>query len=320
MRVAAVLLLSAWVAPAQFKSTVPLVVAPTTVVDAKGRYVDGLTALDLVLYDNNVPQPIQIDWEPYPISLVVALQTSSNSEAVVDKMGGSGILFAQLLAADRGETALLTFTDTVTLRRDFTGDPDVLTHALESLRADGDGGCSLDAVMEALRLLGRRPPERRRVILVIAEKHDRASRTPLTEVIQEVQRQNAAIYWLTYSPFLTPFTNRKVRTVGGKKGADAEPPGDQTFNLLTPFSELARLKQPNVAELLSQATGGRTNGFLTQGALEAAIQAAGEDVHRQYILTFQPPPGKEGEFHAIRVEVKNRPALKVKTRAGYWSL
>jgi len=30
---------------------VPLVVAPTTVTDSKGRYVDGLTLEDLFLYD-----------------------------------------------------------------------------------------------------------------------------------------------------------------------------------------------------------------------------------------------------------------------------
>src|ERR1041385_1947694 len=42
----------------QFKSTGPLVIAPTTVTDAKGRYVDGLAEEDLALYDNNVRQAV----------------------------------------------------------------------------------------------------------------------------------------------------------------------------------------------------------------------------------------------------------------------
>ena len=46
---------------AQFKSDVPLVVAPTTVTDAKGSFVDGLSPQDLTLYDNNVPQAIRMD-------------------------------------------------------------------------------------------------------------------------------------------------------------------------------------------------------------------------------------------------------------------
>jgi hypothetical protein len=84
MRVAAAVFVLAFAARAQFKSNVPLVVAPTTVTDSKGHYVSGLTADDLILYDNNVPQKIQMDWMAYPISLVVAVQTSANSGATID--------------------------------------------------------------------------------------------------------------------------------------------------------------------------------------------------------------------------------------------
>ena len=89
MRVAAAILLFTCIGYAQFKSTAPLVVAPTTVTDSKGRFVDGLTPEDLILYDNNVPQAIRMDWMTYPIDLVFAVQTSSNSGAVIDKLGGS---------------------------------------------------------------------------------------------------------------------------------------------------------------------------------------------------------------------------------------
>jgi hypothetical protein len=55
-------------------------------------------------------------------------------------------------------------------------------------------------------------------------------------------------------------------------------------------------------------------------ALEQAIQLVGEEVHRQYILTFEPKGGDAGKFHAVRVEVNNRPELHAKTREGYWAL
>src|SRR5580700_8717219 len=123
---------------AQFKSTVPLVVAPTTVTDSKGHYIDGLTPEDLILYDNNVPQKIQMDWMTYPIDLVVAVQTSENSGAVIDKLGGSGILFAQLLAADAGETAVISFSDEVKVHQEFSSNPDFIIHSLRMLRKEGD--------------------------------------------------------------------------------------------------------------------------------------------------------------------------------------
>src|SRR6266849_4670469 len=158
MRVAVTIFMLAWAGWAQFKSTVPLVVAPTTVTDSKGRFVDGLTSEDLILYDNNVPQEIHMDWMTYPIDLVVAVQTSSNSGAVIDKLGGSGILFTQLLAADAGETAVISFSDTVILHQDFTADPDPVIHALRMLRKEGGRARSLDALREALVMLEKRPP------------------------------------------------------------------------------------------------------------------------------------------------------------------
>jgi hypothetical protein len=133
--------------------------------------VDGLTPEDLILYDNNVPQAIQMDWMMYPIDLVVGVQTSENSGAVIDKLGGSGILFTQLLAADAGETAVISFSDDVKVHQDFTS-PDLVIHALRMLRKEGGDAHMLDALRQALLLLERRPSRRRRIILMIAEKRD----------------------------------------------------------------------------------------------------------------------------------------------------
>src|SRR5580698_3330809 len=150
MRLASALFMLACSASAQFKSTVPLVVAPTTITDSKGHNVDGLTPDELILYDNNVPQKIQMDWMAYPIDLVVAVQTSANSGAVIDKLGGTGILFSQLLAADAGETAVISFSDEVQVHQDFTDNPDLVMHSLRMLRKEGDNAHILDAMRQAL--------------------------------------------------------------------------------------------------------------------------------------------------------------------------
>jgi hypothetical protein len=92
------------------------------------------------------------------------------------------------------------------------------------------------------------------------------------------------------------------------------------MNLLAPFFALAHLTQPNLADLFSLTTGGRTTGFLKKSGLEHAIEAIGEEVHRQYIISYQPPAGEPGDFHTIRVEVRDRPDLHAKTRAGYWGV
>ncbi len=321
---------------AQFKSTVPLVVAPTTITDSKGHNVDGLTPDDLILYDNNVPQKIQLDWMTYPIDLVVAVQTSVNSGAVIDKLGGSGILFTQLLAADAGETAVISFSDEVKVQQDFTSNPDFVIHSLRMLRMEGENAHMLDAMHQALLMLEHRPPGRRRIILMIAERRDRSSETKLPEVMEQVERLNAAVYWLSYSPFLEPFTVKPKTAEDLKPEAERikvqkcalcpapddtpVPPDIGPASPVYAIGELLRLHKPDLSNLFTRTTGGRELSFLKKSALEHAIQLVGEEVHRQYILSFEPKGGQPGEFHTIRVAVKDRPELRAKTRDGYWAL
>ena len=331
----AILLLSssAW---AQFKSTVPLVVAPTTITDSKGHNVDGLTTDDLVLYDNNVPQKIQMDWTTYPIDLVVAVQTSANSGAVIDKLGGSGILFTQLLAAQAGETAVISFSDEVKIHQPFTGDPDSVIHAMRMLRKEDDDAHILDALHQAVAMLVERPAGRRRIILMIGEKRDRSSKAKLTEVMEQVQQANVAVYWLTYSPFLEPFTVKSKTAEDLKPEAERIkvqqcatcPAPDETpvpldigpSSPIYAIGELIRLHKPDLSTLFTKTTGGQAVGFLKKNGLEQAIQLVSQEVHRQYILSFEPKGGEAGKFHAIRVVVKDRPELQAKTRAGYFAL
>jgi VWFA-related protein len=336
MRLAAAIVLLSSSGFAQFKSNVPLVVAPTTVTDSKGHYVDGLTTDDLILYDNNVPQAIQMDWMTYPIDLVVAVEASSNSGAVIDKLGGSGILFTQLLAADAGETAVISFSDDVKVHQDFTGNTDLVIHALRMLRNEGSDAHILDALRQTLVMLEQRPVRRRRIILMIAEKRDRSSEAKLAEVMERVERLNAAVYWLTYSPMLEPFTVKaktaedlkpEAERIKMRKCPTCPAPDDTPVpadlgpgGAIYAIGELMRLHKPDLASLFTETTGGRTMNFLKKNALEHAIQLVGEEVHRQYILSFQPKGGDPGKFHAIRVMVKNRPELEAKARDGYWAL
>jgi VWFA-related protein len=344
MRLAAAILLLASAGWTQFRSTTQLVVVPTTVTDSKGRFVDGLTTEDLILTDNSVPQAIQMDWMTYPIDLVVAVQTSADSGPVIDKLGGTGILFSQLLAANAGATAMISFSDEVILHQDFTGNPDSVTHAMRMLRKEGGDAHMLDAMRQALLMLEKRPAGRRRIILMIAEKRDRGSAARLPDVMAQVQRLNAAVYWVTWSPFLQPFS------VKNKVAEDLKPIAERAkytdcvqmpTSLLalcrrpdeTPvpyepgpgspiyaIGELARLAQPDLASLFAETTGGRTLSFLKKDALEKSVQLISQEVHRQYILTFEPKASEPGSFHAIRVAVKNNPKLQVTARAAYWAV
>jgi VWFA-related protein len=340
MRVLIALLVAAPFALSQFKTSVPLVLAPATVTDAGGHFVDGLRAEDLILYDNNVPQPIQLDWTANPISLVVAIQTSANSGAVIDKLGATGILFWQLLAAEGGETAVITFSDDVKIHQTFTRDPDSLTHALRMLRMEGSNAHPLDAMTQAFQMLAERPVARRRILLMIGEKRDRGSTAKLADVAAMAEKINATVYWLTFSPFLEPFTVKPKTKEDLKPEAERIkrpkcpwcPEPDTTAvpfdagpgNAIYAIGELARLHEPDLPPIFAKETGGHVLGFVRKAALESTIQKIGEEIHRQYVISFEPKSANdsrdEGAFHSIRVAVKDRPDLQVTTRAGYWAV
>src|SRR5690242_6411908 len=64
---------------------VEYVIAPTTVLDKDGRFVNGLNLANFALYDNDKPQRIVQDVVAQPISLVVAVQASSDMEGMLSK-------------------------------------------------------------------------------------------------------------------------------------------------------------------------------------------------------------------------------------------
>ncbi len=322
MRALAILLCLAPPAGAQFRATTTLVLAPTTVTDPAGKYIDGLQPADLILYDNNVPLPIQVEEAFNPLSLIVAIQASANASANLDKLGDAGILFTQLVAGDRGQTSLLSFADDTRLLSDFTANPDRLALQLRNLRVRGNGAASLDTVMEAMAALNKRPGAHRRVLLVIGEARDRSSKLGLATVSQAAERQNVLIYWLTYSPFLSEFTARQktVRSLDPKQDGTPVPRDMAPGNLLSVFSELGHQEKADAATELTRVTGGRVIHYLKKDSLEQAIQAVGAEIHRQYLVSFRPPAGPAGQYHAIRIVVKGRPELTARTRAGYWTV
>jgi hypothetical protein len=130
------------------------------------------------------------------------------------------------------------------------------------------------------------------------------------------------IYWLTYSPFLSEFTARQktVKSADPKKNGEPIPRDVAPGSLLSLFKEIGRATKSDAAADLTRATGGRSIHYLTKESLEQAIQAVGGEVHRQYLVSFQPRPAPAGQFHPIRIAVKDRPELVARTRAGYWTV
>ncbi|MGP0070440.1 MAG: VWA domain-containing protein [Bryobacteraceae bacterium] len=264
---------------------VPLIVAPTSVTDRSGNFINGLSAADFQLYDNDVPQLIHEDGDFLPISVAIAIQSNLNKHAV-ERVHELGPLLGALVVGVGGEAAIFTFNHQLDVRQDFTPDLGRLTHALRRIEFSPGPSHVIDATLDAMRLLDQRPELRRRILMLISESRDTptnpGSQTTLEDALSEVPMSNTLIYWLNIG-----------------RGAGAEDP----------------------MPTMTRYTGGRQYSIGSEHALERAITQIGEEIHGQYLLSYTPAhtPATVDDtgFHRIRVVAK-RAGFEVRSRPGYW--
>jgi hypothetical protein len=100
----------------QFGVQSRLVLVPVTVTAAKDRIIDGIDPKDFVVLDNGRPQKITVDAMATgvaPIALVVAIQTSGISKAVLEKVHKIGSMIQPLVTGESGCTAVVSFSDRI---------------------------------------------------------------------------------------------------------------------------------------------------------------------------------------------------------------
>jgi VWFA-related protein len=306
--------------PAQFSANSRLVLAPVRVTDRLGKSVDGLTAGDFELYDQGAFRRFDVETTFAPISLVVAIQSSVISGPALAKIQKIGSLIQPLVLGERGHAAILTYSEKLTLRQDFTSDPTLISAAFRAIEPDGGGAAMHDAIAESVRLLAGRKSSRRSVIIVIGEAKDRSSKLKIEEVVSRAQAANIVVYPVSYSAYLTAFTSKGAEQF--RSGRRVYEPGGG-MNLLAVFHEIGRAGSKNGHEVLAQYTGGLKSSFVKLKGLEETLQRVGEDLHSQYLLSFRPPAydsdtGTQPAYREIRVRVRGCPECQVRHRPGYW--
>jgi VWFA-related protein len=293
------------------RTTVPLVVLPTSVTDKHGAVLSGLTASDFIVLDEGKPKSVNIDVVDSglaPIALVVLIQTSETSSSALAKIRKMGALLSQSVLGENGELAVVTFSDRVDIVQDFTRDADQISTAFTGLKTGtGMEGRMLDAVSQSLRMLSDRPGSRRSNVLVIGESKDRGSDAKMDALAQTIQSTAVTIYGLKYSAYWTAFTT---------KPEDYAPSGG---DLLTGIGEVARLGKQNTMEALTGLTGGVAAGFETKSKLEKDLMQLSRDIHSRYLVSFVPDKPEARMFHRVSIRIRNHPDAVVRTRPGYWA-
>src|SRR5580658_1162165 len=176
--------LVAFLASAQepFRVSVSEVVVPVTVTDAKGRFVSDLDKTDFKILDNDQEQSITYfsrdHNQPYVVGFLMDLSNSSKSQWK-DYQASAIDLVDTLLPGDRKYSGfLIGYSTEPDLMVDTTNDPERIVGALRKARPAG-GAALYDALYQAFtnrKLVQGEPLEPRRVIVIIGDGHDNASK------------------------------------------------------------------------------------------------------------------------------------------------
>jgi VWFA-related protein len=319
--------------------TTRAVLVPTTVYDPSQRgYVNGLSVQDFTLYDNDKEQRINSDFSYEPLSLVVCVQANSAVEAMIPKLKTIGVLMHGLITGETGDVAVLAFDHRLRLLQDWTNDPDILDDSMQKLTAGSSTARTIDAVLEAGRMLKQHDPEnrRRRVILMISQGYDKGSEARTEETLRQMQFDNIVVYAVDISKMAsalmkTPDTSSRplaggippeaIHSINGTNTPTSvlqNHPGGNALNVVPPiWRSIKDLFKLPPDQAFTRMTGGRVYSFARQKGLEEAITDIGANLHSQYLLSYSPNNQAEPGFHKIRVVV-NHPGLVIEARQGYY--
>jgi VWFA-related protein len=326
------------------RETVNVVSAPVVVTDEQGGYVNGLKPSDFRLYDNAKPQDISVDVTYIPISLVVAVQANSDTDAILPRIRKVAPLLHALVTGEAGEVAILSFDHRIQLLQDFTSDSDLISKGMEKIKSGSQTHRMIDAAMEGIHMLSNRPANRRRILMLVSETIDGSSENKTREVLEAAQFANVLIYPVIINRLVTTLTAKAPppRPDPYPAGARPLPPGvpptpenvrssvsgaSNSVSFIPVFVEIFKQVKgifiPNPMEVFSMYTGGREYPFITQKDLESAIQKIGEELHSQYTLSYKSNNKMEAGWHEIKVDILDRSGrarrdVKILTRPGYW--
>jgi len=270
-----------------FKKQVEEVVLHATVLDEHGRMVTNLDKTDFQVYEDGVPQNItSFRREDVPVALGIVID---NSGSMRDKRPAVNQAAINLVRASnpQDEVFVVNFNDEFYLDQDFTSQIPKLREALDKIEARG-GTALYDAVVASADHLKKNARLDKKVLLVVTDGEDNASRESLEQAVRRLQEESGPT----------------VYTVG----------------ILDSGGRQRRAKRALTA--LAEQTGGVAFFPKDLSEVDSITQEVAHDIRNQYTIGYRPKrPQNLGGYRSVKVEAHARgyKKLSVRTRTGYYA-
>jgi len=272
------------------KVDVNLVVLHTTVIDDRQRFADGLKSENFRIFEDKTEQKLSVfKREDVPVSMGLVIDNSGSMRDKRPRVNEAAITLVQA-SNPQDEAFVVNFNDDfyLDLDKDFTNSIPELKEALE--RIDSRGSTALrDAILGSLDHL-KKASKDKKVLLVVTDGEDNASRNSLEKMIREIQKTDTVIY---------------------------------TIGLLGQENKKEAKRARKVLEQIAVASGGLAYFPENVDDVHNICEQVAHDIRNQYILAYYPSnTNRDGTFRAIHVEVippRGRGKLVARTRNGYYA-
>ena len=274
---------------ATFHSEVRLVNVFATVTDQRGAPVGGLTKDDFKVFEDGNEQKIAVfDRESaMPLSIVMAIDASLSTRKDLALELESARKFAHAILRPQDGMALYEFSEIVQEILPFTSDVHAVDRAISRVHT-GAATALYDALYLSSDALTRR--RGRKVIVVITDGGDTASKVDYNEALRATQIAEAILYPI----IMVPIEASAGRDTGG---------------------EHALIQ-------LATDTGGKYYYATSLPELDKAFHQISDELRTQYLVGYYPSNRAGEEFRQIKLTVDPRPdgnTLIVRHRAGYYT-
>ena len=309
----------------RFKSGVDLVNVTATVTDEGGRFVSGLRREDFTVYEDGKLQDVShFSNDRVPVSLGIVLDTSGSMGP--EKMSAARSAIDHLiydLLDKEDELFLVEFSTRASLRQDWTTDRRSISRAVRDANATG-GTAIYDAISMAIPT-AQAGTHVKKALLLISDGNDTNSVTPVSTLRQQIRESDVLVYALGIDgsgrrvdirppvqiPMPFPFPGgrrpRGFPPIGGGSGGSSgggwpSAPGDRV--------------NADALRQITDDTGGRTEIVRGSEGLGPATARIADELSKQYYLGYSSNTERDGQWHSIRVNVRDK-RLTVRARRGY---
>lgn len=271
-----------------FRADTSEVVLHVTVADRQDRLVGNLAERNFRVFEDGHAVDVRFfRQEDVPVSIGILVDNSGSMRNKRLRVNAAALEFVKA-SNPEDEMFVVNFNDEAYRDTDYTNDPTRIKDALQ--RIDSRGGTALyDAVRASLDYLSSKASNDKRVLLLISDGEDNASKAELEVLVRELQESDA--------------NQTSIYAIG----------------LLSEEEKGSAKRAARAIKHLTRATGGPAYFPATVDEVTSLMRQIAMDIRNQYTIAYTPIEKPGGGFREIRIDLVDVPKrASVRHRPGYF--